>query len=258
MSFLQIVAVLFFLVYLFFALCLKQTVMEAEGDVSLTCCYCELTADAKEISKEGKPHVHCPCEKCMTAWGHMNSERQQSSQPSPAKKARKTLEELDSSTLENLVEYEAHEFELESAFCFEDTYSEFPHSSDVCAGADRAGHDYDDNSITDYSSAGGSRSADDDETGSFGSDDEEESVKKFVQDSVLRLVEMKQKMGCSINHFEELLQWGKIYIQVEIMMYQFTGQETGMMYKRGQRNWVFRNQNIIGFVSVMTILVTTD
>ena len=121
MSFLQIVAVLFFLVYLFFALCLKQTVMEAEGDVSLTCCYCELTADAKEISKEGKPHVHCPCEKCMTAWGHMKSERQQSSQPSPAKKARKTLEELDSSTLENLVEYEAHEFELESAFCFEDT-----------------------------------------------------------------------------------------------------------------------------------------
>ena len=209
MSFLQIVAVLFFLVYLFFALCLKQTVMEAEGDVSLTCCYCELTADAKEISKEGKPHVHCPCEKCMTAWGHMKSERQQSSQPSPAKKARKTLEELDSSTLENLVEYEAHEFELESAFCFEDTYSEFPHSSDVCAGADRAGHDYDDNSITDYSSAGGSRSADDDETGSFGSDDEEENVKKFVQDSVLRLVEMKQKMGCSIHHFEELLQWGK-------------------------------------------------
>ena len=66
MSFLQIVAVLFFLVYLFFALCLKQTVMEAEGDVSLTCCYCELTAhaDAKEISKEGKPRVHCTCEKC--------------------------------------------------------------------------------------------------------------------------------------------------------------------------------------------------
>lgn len=53
----------------------------------------------------------------MTAWRHMKSERQQSSQPSPAKKARKTLEELDSSTLANLVEYEAHEFELESAFC---------------------------------------------------------------------------------------------------------------------------------------------
>lgn len=64
MSFLQIVAVLFFLVYLSFASCLKQTAMEAERDISLTCCYCELTADAKEISKEGKPHVHCSCEKC--------------------------------------------------------------------------------------------------------------------------------------------------------------------------------------------------
>lgn len=30
-----------------------------------------------------------------------------------------------------------------------------------------------------------------------------------MQDSILCLVEMKQKMGCSINHFEELLQWGK-------------------------------------------------
>lgn len=30
-----------------------------------------------------------------------------------------------------------------------------------------------------------------------------------MQDSILCLVEMKQEMGCSINHFEELLQWGK-------------------------------------------------
>ena len=49
----------------------------------------------------------------------------------------------------------------------------------------------------------------DDEGGSVEGGDEEENLKKFVQDSILRLVEMKQKMGCSINHFEELLQWGK-------------------------------------------------
>ena len=48
----------------------------------------------------------------------------------------------------------------------------------------------------------------DNEVGSVEGGDEEENLKKFVQDSILRLVEMKQKMGCSINHFEEL-QWGK-------------------------------------------------
>ena len=34
------------------------------------------------------------------------------------------------------------------------TLSEFPHSSDVCAVADCAGHDYDHDAITDHSSAG--------------------------------------------------------------------------------------------------------
>ncbi len=51
---------------------------------------------------------------------------------------------------------------------------------------------------------------DSDDEGGVGSDDDEaENVKKFVQESILRLVEMKQEMGCSINHFEELLKWGK-------------------------------------------------
>lgn len=58
------VAILFFLVYLFFAFCVKRTGMQAEEDFSLTCCHCQLTAEAREISKQGKPHVHCPCDKC--------------------------------------------------------------------------------------------------------------------------------------------------------------------------------------------------
>ena len=56
--------------------------MEVEEDVSLTSCYCQLTAEARDISKKGeKPHVHCPCHKCsgratwrMTAWRHLQSE----------------------------------------------------------------------------------------------------------------------------------------------------------------------------------------
>lgn len=128
--------------------------MEAEEDVSLTSCYCQLTAEARDISKKGeKPHVHCPCEKCngratwrKTAWRYLQLERKQSSQPSPAKKTRKTFEELKCSTLELPVEYEDHEFQHERVLCFADTYSEFPihSSSDVCVEAVPSGHDHDD------------------------------------------------------------------------------------------------------------------
>ena len=90
----EYVAILFFLVYLFFAFCFKRTGMqEEEEDFSLTCCHCQLSAEAREISKHGKPHVHCPCDKCngratwrMTAWRHLKSKREQSSQPTPVKK----------------------------------------------------------------------------------------------------------------------------------------------------------------------------
>ena len=141
------VAILFFLVYLFFAFCVKRTGMQAEEDFSLTCCHCQLTTEAREISKQGKPHVHCPCDKCngratwrMTAWRHLQSKREQSSQPTPVKKARRTLEEPECSTLELPVEYEGHEFE--HVFRFADSYSEFPHCGDVCAGAEHADHDH--------------------------------------------------------------------------------------------------------------------
>lgn len=219
------VAILFFVVYLFSAFCVIRTGMQADEDFSLTCCHCQLTAEAREISKQGKPHVHCPCDKCngratwrMTAWRHLKSKREQSSQPIPVKKTRRTSEEPEWSTLEPPVEFEGHEFEPEHVFRFADSYSEFPHCGDVCAGAERVDHGHDDIPFTECSSASASGSADgDDESGPSDdeigpvddSDDAAENLKQFVQDSVLRLVEMKQKMGCSINHFEELLQWGK-------------------------------------------------
>ena len=219
------VAILFFVVYLFSAFFVIRTGMQADEDFSLTCCHCQLTAEAREISKQRKPHDHCPCDKCngratwrMTAWRHLKSKREQSSQPIPVKKTRRTSEEPEWSTLEPPVEFEGHEFEPEHVFRFADSYSEFPHCGDVCAGAERVDHGHDDIPFTECSSASASGSADgDDESGPSDdeigpvddSDDAAENLKQFVQDSVLRLVEMKQKMGCSINHFEELLQWGK-------------------------------------------------
>ena len=36
-----------------------------------------------------------------------------------------------------------------------------------------------------------------------------DDINKFVCDAILRAVEMKDQMSCSIQNFEDLLQWGK-------------------------------------------------
>lgn len=196
----------------------------------------------------------------MTAWRHL---KQSSTEPTctPVKKARSNaLEEPACSPLEPLMEYEEQDFDPKHVFRFAGSYSEFPHSSDVCAGAARMDHECED-SLSSGSCAGASGSIDsdgderglsDDEAGSVEGRDEEENLKKFVQDSILRLVEMKQKMGCSINHFEELLQWGK----------DLHTSENNDAAIHWPRNWdgvqlllKELGQNIIGFVLAVTILV---
>jgi hypothetical protein len=39
--------------------------------------------------------------------------------------------------------------------------------------------------------------------------DSNEMIKEFVEDAVLRLLDMKEKLCCSEKHFEDLLKWGK-------------------------------------------------
>jgi len=141
--------------------------------------------------------------------------------------------------------------------CFEDTYTEFAHTSDVCAGADRELEDHeDDRTSTEGSSGDDSALLDSDDEGGVGIDDDEaENVKKFVQESILRLVEMKQKMGCSINHFEELLKWGKNLHTSGNIDAAIHWPESGMRCNHCLRNWAFLSLNIFGFVLAKTILV---
>lgn len=118
----------------------------------------------------------------------------------PVKKAdSNALEEPECLPLKPLIEYEEQDFDSKHVFWFTGSYSEFPHSSDVCAGAARMDHECEDSSSS-SSCAGASGSIDsdgderglsDNEVGSVEGGDEEENLKKFVQDSILRLVEMK-------------------------------------------------------------------
>ena len=36
-----------------------------------------------------------------------------------------------------------------------------------------------------------------------------DDIKKFVCDAILQAVEMRDQMSCSVQNFEDLLQWGK-------------------------------------------------
>ena len=154
----------------------------------------------------------------MTAWRHLKSGCEQpSTLATPVKRARQALGEPVCSPLESLVQYEELDFEPEHVFRFADGYNDLLQSSDVCdTAADRLS-----DGSTGLIDSDNETEPGDNEARPVCSDDEEEHVKKFVQESVLHLVEMKQKMGCSIQHFEDLLQWKR-------MMLQFIGQETGM------------------------------
>ena len=188
--------------------------MQEQDEISLTCCYCNGTPEAREISQLGKAHVHCPCDKCngkatwrMTAWRHLKPGCEQpSTHATPVKRARQTLGEPECSPLESIVQYEELDFDPAHIFWFADNYNNLSQSSDVCdTGADRLS----DGSTGSIDGDNETEPGDNEAGPVCSDDDEEENLKKLVQESVLRLVEMKQKMGCSIQHFEDLLQWGE-------------------------------------------------
>ena len=108
--------------------------------------------------------------------------------------------------MESFVQYEELDFDPEHVFRFADNYNELPQSSNVC---DTAADRLSDGSTGSIDSDNETEPGDNEARPVCSDDNEEENLKKFVQESVLRLVEMKQKMGCSIQHFEDLLQWGK-------------------------------------------------
>lgn len=184
----------------------RATRMQSEDELSFTSCYCQITPEAREISQAGKPHVHCPCAKCngkatwrMTAWRHHKSSQCEHSSTQPKQKRRAVEEDL--------VEYE-DEFHSEQVYSFEDSYMESADSTGVvCAGADRELDDHDD--INGSPNGSSDEDGDNEAPGVVENDEEVDLLQKFVQDSVLQLVKMKQRMGCSINHFEELLEWGR-------------------------------------------------
>ena len=128
-------------------------IMQSEDNFPVTSCYCTGTPEAREIRHRGKPHVHCPCAKCkgravwrMTAWRHL---KQSSTELTctPVKKAcSNALEEPECLPLEPLIEYEEQDFDPKPVFWFAGSYSEFPYSSDVCAGAARMDHECEDSS----------------------------------------------------------------------------------------------------------------
>ena len=145
-------------------------------------CYCSSSEEARNISKFGDPHVHCPCDKCkgkatwrMTAWRHLQAKNYYNSEPSSK------IQRLDN----------PNEPDLESSQDFDSIDSCTNHDRNSLASdnfvSDTSEHDVDEQIFTD-----------------------QELMKEFVEDAVLRLLEMKEKMHCSEKHVVELLEWGKM------------------------------------------------
>jgi len=173
----------------------------ATGD-SKSVCHCNDSETAIYVNSKTYGHIHCPCDVCdgkavypMTAWRHLQRRKRS-----------------HSSSCEELNSCDAATTEIEVSACF--SYSE--HSGASCESLNfaAAGDDMDesehDSEIEDESielEIGGEAVDSDSDTESSAVG--ERNFLDFVNDAVMRLVEIKGKNGLSVKAFEDMLNWGK-------------------------------------------------
>lgn len=186
-------------------------------------CRCLDSTEAEEISSQGNVHVHCRCSICvgkavypMTAWRHLQRERLMV----------QAEDEVQSAGDNDIVFNDPLDCELAgSTSCRPiENYDEGNpdgQSSNSDGGSDL--NDRDD-TIPNLDGNDNQQEADDGGDSSNGDDcnselamgesamaelDEEEVIKQFVFDAVLRLVEIKSEAGFSLKTLEDLLIWGR-------------------------------------------------
>lgn len=177
-------------------------------------CFYTVSEKSININSKSHGHVHCPCEVCLgevvyptTAWRHLQQ----------AKKARLSNEqgELEWCSLPNSeLEMTATNFSDACEFYSEATLSGFCDFAGNVSGLDET-----DSINSEGSSNSENMTVDEEETDhddpSFDEDvhdsfgEEEDDVDKFIFDVIIRAIEMKDQMAISIQHFEDLLSWGK-------------------------------------------------
>ena len=181
-------------------------------------CYCTDSAEAVNISKYGDSHVNCPCPKCkgratwrMTAWRHLNRERKHLNEESTsttenslAKKHRVDIEEEEPEEGGNLEVNDQSSIvgfvsDLELGVGDPSLCNASPSSPDPADDLGDSSDNKDDVSPVELVS----------QNLEHLNADSEEMVKEFVEDAVLRLLELKENICCSEKHFEDLLKWGK-------------------------------------------------
>ena len=161
----------------------------------LSVCYCSKSEEARHISKYGNSHVHCSCTNCngkatwrMTAWRHLKCD-------------------VEPPTKLRIVEASGHDgVTAKQISCVSETANESaclllespPDNLNLCNDANGISVGFD---LTDVS--------DEEEEIPDVNQDSHQLIKEFVDDSILRLIEMKEKMHCSENQIIELLEWVK-------------------------------------------------
>lgn len=225
-------------------LCLHSFYLEVETK-SMTAytkqgnlCRCLESDEARQISSSGKAHVHCDCLMCegkavypMTAWRHLQRTRRARGETLDDQLVFPSTSSSDiSDTCES--DHLSSSGSVGEVFQASDSFCEFPSDTpSAMAGTPyESGEDEIENESTASEIPGDAESfmcmSSSDEDANMHSDDsciyedserdpdeddldQDERLEQFVNDTVLRLVEIKGQAGFSQSIFEDLLIWGK-------------------------------------------------
>ena len=184
-------------------------------------CRCLDSTEAENISTQGNAHVHCQCTLCvgkavypMTAWRHVQRERlAQGEDQSAGNRDIIFNNEENEERLSIISGSGSDSYDGDESIHVQNLDGHESHDNLNQQGANGGGYpsgdDDGDSSSTSTDDGEDPRGGDDDSQPSDDELDEEEAIKQFVLDAVLRLVEIKGEAGFSLKTLEDLLIWGR-------------------------------------------------
>ena len=195
-------------------------------------CFCTVSEKCLNINSKSHGHIHCPCEVCLgevvyptTAWRHLQRAKKArlsneqdeewsslpNSEPGTSTSATNFSDDVDCERASACGFYSET---ASSGFCdFAENVSDRDETDSVNSeGSSNSGNmtvdeeeeNADPGSEEDFYDSNGPVEDDNDSNG-----EGEDDVDNFIFDAIIRAIEMKDQMAISIQHFEDLLCWGK-------------------------------------------------
>jgi len=239
-------------------------------------CFCTVSEKCLNINSQSHGHIHCPCEVCLgeviyptTAWRHLQRPKKArlsneqdeewsslpNSEPGTSTSATNFSDDVDCERASACGFYSET---ASSGFC---DFAENVSDRDETDSVNSEGSSNSGNMTVDEEEENADSGSDEDFYDSNGPDEDdndsngegEDDVDNFIFDAIIRAIEMKDQMAISIQHFEDLLCWGKdLYFKKTKMLLRITcllcGLPSGMKCVHCLRKLDTAPQNCTGFV----------